>query len=160
MASEIGGTSEPMPSRNTYAGLGTSKPMPSRNTYAGLVAAAMAEQSGILPDQAARLQFYRERHAVSDAEHDEVLAAMGQTNEEYEVRCAKGDEVQMYLTVVAVTLQEAGGAGGQVAGRTLELYRERHGVSEAVHAAAMRVLGLPVAGLGSAAAPAAAARDG
>ena len=115
--------------------------------YAGLLAAAFAEPSGILPTEAARLRLYRERNAITDVQHEAALQLIGWTAADYQARCEQGDEVSTYLHVVAMTMQQTEGrADDRIANRTLQLYRERCGVSMQVHVAAMHVLGLPVGG--------------
>jgi len=115
--------------------------------FAGLLAAALEDAAGILPDEAARLELYRRRHNLS---LEEALDMVSSNIEEYESRVQAGEELHTYLLVVAATLQQSQSqsqtqerAVAQDANARLALYREVHGVSAAVHAAAMQVLGLP-----------------
>jgi hypothetical protein len=123
----------------------------SRERYAGLLAAALEDPSGILPEESARLQLYRERHNLREADHATALQRISSTNSDFEAHVALGAEVETYLHVVAAIVHEASGLHAQtdVLHTKLDMYRRRHGVSDAVHAAALQVLGLPSVGGGT-----------
>jgi len=107
--------------------------------YAGLLAASIEAKSGIEPEEAARLQYFRERHGIGVTEHEAALDRVSSSPAEWDRLVELGEEVSTYLHVVAATRLQPDGEGDQV----LAIYRERHGISDAVHAAAMQVLGLP-----------------
>lgn len=104
--------------------------------YEGLLAAALEDPHGVHPEEAARLSFYRERHSISASEHYSALVKLGTTPEEWERRLALGNDITAYLDVVAATRSQSDG------NLVINRYREQHGVSDEVHAAAMEVLGL------------------
>ena len=104
--------------------------------YEGLLAAALEDPHGVHPEEAARLSFYRERHSISASDHYSALVKLGTTPEEWERRLALGNDITSYLDVVAATRSQPDG------NLVINRYREQHGVSDEVHAAAMEVLGL------------------
>jgi hypothetical protein len=128
--------------------------LPPSERYAGLLAAALESESGvILPDEADRLALFRDRHNLTPEHHEATLQRLCCSSADFDTRVQRGEEVTTYLHVVAATLKEHDGSD---ANARLELYRSKHGIGEALHAAAMSTL---AADPSRHAAPAAGARS-
>ena len=118
-------------------------PAPSRpelERYIGLLAAALeSEGHVILPDEAQRLELFRKRHGISADDHQHALTTLSSTDADLLLRLKQGEEVATYLHMVAQTIKENRADTVDVNSR-LAAYREKHGISPALHAAAMDTL--------------------
>ena len=114
---------------------------------AGMLAAALEDPSGVPPDEVARLELYRERLGLNEACHSAALNRIASSTAEWDAAVGRGAEVQAYLHVLAAVLQQIEVVDHAAAmpfdDARLQLYRQRHGVGDDVHAAALQVLGLP-----------------
>ena len=128
----------PGPVRAAGGGSGVAR---GANIYSGLLAAVLDDERGITPDELDRLSMYRARHELSEADHVAALEDLGWSAERFEAQARQGEEIESYVHVLTATLLDAD-VVSEEEGKKLAAYRSAHGVSDAMHAAALASLGL------------------
>ena len=68
----------------------------SYQVFAGLLAAVL-EDERISPDERERLDAYREKHRITDAQQSEALAAIGWTDAQFAEKLTEGEELEACL---------------------------------------------------------------
>ncbi len=111
----------------------------SYQVFAGLLAAVL-EDERISPDERERLDAYREKHRITDAQQSEALAALGWTDAQFAEKLTEGEELEAYGHVLQAALADDKMTEAEEA--RLDAYRKRHKVSRAMHRAALADVGL------------------
>ena len=102
----------------------------SYQVFAGLLAAVL-EDERISPDERERLDAYREKHRITDAQQSEALAALGWTDAQFAEKLTEGEELEAYGHVLQAALADDKMTEAEEA--RLAAYRKRHKVSRAMH---------------------------
>ncbi len=109
--------------------------------YSGLLT-TLLENDFISPDDVERLAVHRVRHNVSDNDHADALRSLGYSAAEYDKKVSAGEEVEAYVHVLTATLLEGPAVVGDEEGAKIAAYRSRHAVSDSMHLAALKEVGM------------------
>ena len=119
--------------------------------YTGLLVAAL-DEAVLSADDADRLAGYRQRHGLTDAQHEAALLSIGWDAARFNTAVHQAEELDVYVQLMEVAVRDDGGLGRRVPegeAARLDAYRRRHGVTGAMHAAALVRLGIDAAAYGA-----------
>jgi len=109
------------------------------DVYAGLLAAVL-EDDLITPEEHERLNGYRAKHNISQAQHNKALEDVGWSVSMYSAKLRLGSELDAYTHVLHGVLSDDRVDPEEE--ERLEAYRAKHGITQAMHKVALESLRL------------------